>query len=242
MRCPHCRAEIGEALLQCASCGGDIGFTVSGLDRGLHGPHSLAALRHYVQVGRIGTDALVGWGGGQPRSVAEVLADAAPAESAVGPKRGKGPRCWCAAAVLGAVLVLAIAMPAVRRAHERTMTTTCISSLKELSAEMLMYACDHDQTLPPHDRWPDAIYPYHQNEASYNCPTTQLGRGSYELNPVLEGRSVTTVQHPAESPMLWDTGYPHGEGPHSDGWNLAFVDGHVKWAGQADVQRYKVDF
>ena len=80
------------------------------------------------------------------------------------------------------------------------------------------------------------------DEWIFVCPSTRLERGSYQYNPVLDGRATATIPDPAESPMLWDTGYPHGKGPHSDGWNLAFVNGHAKWVGPADVERYKVDF
>ena len=186
-----------------------------------------------------------------PRPAAPAEAGAPPlveAPAPAAPPRRRDRGCWVAGAIvviillLIAALVAAVAIPGFHRAREGARMSACQSNLKQLSLGMLMYAQDYDQALPPQANWQDVIYPYLRNEQIFNCPTTQLGRGSYQYNSVLDLRKLGTITQPGTSLMLWDTGFPSGPGPHNEGWNLAFVDGHVKWAGQAGSRGYQIKF
>ena len=275
MHCPHCRTQADEAHLECPSCRGDLGVTLTDSEGRTHGPYSLAQLRQHFHAQQVPPDAQAAWAGQESVPVYRLLAEAgeptvsisaaraprpaAPAEAGApplveapapaAPPRRRDSGCWLVGAIVViivlvlAALVAAVAIPGFRRAEVRSEQTTCMSNLKQLSLGMLMYAQDYDQAFPPRANWQDMIYPYLKNEQIFNCPTTQLGRGSYEHNSVLDLRKLGTIAQPATSPMLWDTGFANGPGgPHNGGWNLAFVDGHVKWGGPTGAPSYQIKF
>jgi prepilin-type N-terminal cleavage/methylation domain-containing protein/prepilin-type processing-associated H-X9-DG protein len=95
-------------------------------------------------------------------------------------------------------------------------------------------------------------YPYVKNMKVTACPsaseTGRLGHGSIAFNCQLQKVALATLAKPAEAPMVFDANchwvHPAAGVPgsfntcnggrialdrHSDGMNIAFADGHVKW-------------
>jgi prepilin-type processing-associated H-X9-DG protein len=54
---------------------------------------------------------------------------------------------------------------------------------------------------------------------------------SYQLNDALYGLPLKRVKDQAATVGIYDSGFLTGSpsGPHNGGWNVSFVDGHVKW-------------
>ena len=98
-----------------------------------------------------------------------------------------------------------------------------------------------------------AIYPYTRNVQIFVCPSTdgKIGRGghgSYGYHCWLSGRTLAQFDRPAQAPafvdatchwvnpwgcwVLWHrrpAGWRIAYDRHSDGCNIGFLDGHVKW-------------
>jgi len=99
----------------------------------------------------------------------------------------------------------------------------------------------------------EPLQPYIKNRQVWYCPSVNSWR-SYGWCRAGENRSIATIQYPSQSVMFADSRngniawlprrndccsshpdlqgpYPHFVGtPHNDGANIAFWDGHVKWA------------
>jgi prepilin-type processing-associated H-X9-DG protein len=100
--------------------------------------------------------------------------------------------------------------------------TACDTSLKQLTLGVLLYAEDHDETLPPmksfRQFW-DAVYPYVGSSWRFHCPATHT---YYVLNPKLSGVSLLTIADPSATVMIRDA-KPHPNKTTAFG----YVDGHV---------------
>ena len=264
MQCPSCRATIADNLLQCSSCGANVAVTVTAPDGQQFGPYSVQSVRQYLAEGRIAANAHASVGGGPPAPVQQVAATATAAPAAPPPlappaapgaypggaaavpmaaarPRKKGMSCWAIGGIIAGVLLVLMLIPALilapvfLKGRAKAQQTSCLSNIKQISLGLLMYSSDYNEILPPADDWQAKIYPYIKNERIFTCPASGLGDQSYEYNPVLDGRNMwETIPRPAESAMLWDSGFPNGTGPHNEGWNLGFCDGHAKWMRSAD--------
>jgi prepilin-type processing-associated H-X9-DG protein len=121
----------------------------------------------------------------------------------------------------------------------------CLTNLKTLASGALMYAQDNDEHLPPAERWEKATAPYiplstmDPGNDPFRCPSSQ-SPSSYGMNEALDHSSLSDIDAPADTVFLFDAEAPfpsfagsaedvvvsrHGHAP-----NLAFADGHVKWA------------
>lgn len=117
----------------------------------------------------------------------------------------------------------------------------CLSNVKQIVLGFLMYAQDHDEHLPPADKWMDEMYPYMRNEEILRCPEApELGYG-YAFNADLSGANLDEIDNPSEIVLIFDSrlgtrnaaGGPEAlaDPPrHNDGNNYGFVDGHAKWS------------
>ena len=98
------------------------------------------------------------------------------------------------------------------------------------------------------------LYPYHKNHELWYCPSAAPGYRSYGWARGGENQKIATIQYPAQSVMFADardcniawlprhngccSSNPDLQGPHphfvgdthNEGANMAFWDGHVKWA------------
>ncbi|MEI6500309.1 MAG: hypothetical protein WCP21_04695 [Armatimonadota bacterium] len=128
------------------------------------------------------------------------------------------------------------------RSGEREQQADCLSNLKQLGLGLLCYAQDHDENLPPADKWCDEIMPYLKNEQVLKCPAAPDLACGYAFNAALSGVNLGKIERPAEMIILFDSelGPRNGSAPlaaarpprpgrHNEGNNAAYVDGHVLW-------------
>jgi len=123
---------------------------------------------------------------------------------------------------------------------DQEVATDCLSNLKQLGLGILMYAQDHDETLPHADKWCDELMPYLKNEEILRCPQAPELECGYAFNVALSGLSLGMIEAPAETIILFDSdqGKRNGSaavtaipkvGRHNGGNNVGYVDGHCKW-------------
>jgi prepilin-type processing-associated H-X9-DG protein len=152
-------------------------------------------------------------------------------------------------------IVAAIIIPVFAKSREKAQQASCMSNLKQISLAMLQYSQDYDERFPPlvsaldppnygfiRNRtldlsrefppwnWRVIYSPYLRNSQLYLCPST-FDKYSYRLNAALDGKLLGQIRRPAETPGVYDIGWLGGEPPppHNDGYNVGYVDGHVKW-------------
>jgi len=129
--------------------------------------------------------------------------------------------------------------PAFDQARERARQEACQSNLKQLCLAVIMYAQDHDETLPDAD-WANGIQPYTKNAQILICPSRPDLPVGYAFNEALVGFQMGAIARPAETVMLFESdlggdtpvGGPDAlcqQAPHNGGVDLGFADGHVKW-------------
>jgi prepilin-type N-terminal cleavage/methylation domain-containing protein len=112
--------------------------------------------------------------------------------------------------VIAVIAILAaILFPVFAQARARARQIACASNTRQLALGILMYAQDHDDTLPPvayptagggtDDNavlWPDLVAPYLKNTAIRLCPADGRAKAnSYGLNE-LAFADLTDVVHP----------------------------------------------
>ena len=131
--------------------------------------------------------------------------------------------------------------PEVLRLEEaKVQQDDCLSNLKQICLGILMYAQDHNEVLPPADRWMDAIAIYLKNEQVFNCPDAPNLQYGYAFNTALSNKPMAEIANPAEVIVVFETDRntrnAHGKptevprpGRHNDGNNFGYVDGHCKW-------------
>jgi prepilin-type processing-associated H-X9-DG protein len=125
----------------------------------------------------------------------------------------------------------------------------CMSNVKALALGSLMYAEDYDQRLPPTAHWAEAIDSRVQQAAEketpsirddpFHCPAAE-STASYGMNAALNSESYDQMEAPADTVMLFDADAPVrsfaggardiARTRHNNAPNLAFVDGHARFA------------
>lgn len=168
--------------------------------------------------------------------------------------------------LLSIVAVLAaILFPVFARAREKARQDSCLSNTKQISLALLMYAQDYDERLPQHplvarpERLEDApadanshnlgsycvpgnwrllILPYTRNEAIFLCPASS-SYYSYQFNNKLHGVQLRKFSRPADTLCIYEFGALDGSapGPHNDGYNAGYVDGHCKWLHESNARQ-----
>ncbi len=136
--------------------------------------------------------------------------------------------------------------PLEERVTERRRRASCASNMKQQMLGVLQYEMDHDEHLPPADKWVDAIMPYIQTEAAFRCPSLTVTNGKgygYAFNQNLSRISLSALENPSQTVSIYETINPSrnwfGRGTgrayrHEDGSNIAFADGHVKWFAKGE--------
>lgn len=140
--------------------------------------------------------------------------------------------------------------------RQKARQSSCLANIKSLALQTLQYAEDWDGRLPPPsaaatnaslaagkvrgapidlsrfflpDDWHRLIA--YRNSQVFVCPSTR-SIYSYDLHQQVCGAEVDKLAHPAETVMEFEKGFLNGAppGPHHQGYNLTFCDGHAKWA------------
>jgi hypothetical protein len=130
--------------------------------------------------------------------------------------------------------------------REEVMDVSCISNQKILASELRMYAQDYDDHLPPAAKWMDASTRYTKTDSAYRCPKLRNEHPEdygYALNSLLSSQSLSKIQSPDTTPMVFDSDWlwrnAHAPGfislanpprHHSGGVDsVIYVDGHTKF-------------
>jgi len=126
-----------------------------------------------------------------------------------------------------------------QRAGDAQDKATCLSNLKQLALAALMFAQDHNETLPSANTWSDDIGPYCRSTEILRCPS-DTSDYSYAMNSKVSGKKIGDIADPVKTVIFFESsaGVRNAADPmtsvckpprHGDGNNLAYVDGHVKW-------------
>jgi len=97
------------------------------------------------------------------------------------------------------LVVTIIVNPVFISAQAVSTNATCMSHLKQLGNELIIYSCDFDDHLPPRDHWLSRIY----NKGSTICPASKAPY-SYALNERLAGKSLAELEIPGETVMVFE--------------------------------------
>jgi prepilin-type processing-associated H-X9-DG protein len=142
-------------------------------------------------------------------------------------------------------ILAAILFPVFAKAREKARQASCAANLKQISIQMLGYSQDYDDKFPPADHWMDSLEPYRSDsgETVYHCPAIR-GQSTetygYAYNRNVATKPTNKIADPRIKMLAYDsstltrsasdpgTSRPE-EGRHSNGNNVAFADGHVKW-------------
>jgi prepilin-type processing-associated H-X9-DG protein len=153
------------------------------------------------------------------------------------------------------LVLVGILFPIFGKAREKARQTNCKSTLKRISAAMLMYAQDNDDTLPPANNWIDTLAPYdtpsgksEKPEDRYHCVSAsgkEMEVYGYTYNSNAASQNLTKIKEREAKMLVYDsttltrnafdtgTSLPK-EGRHTNGNNIAFVDGHVRWISNGE--------
>lgn len=125
------------------------------------------------------------------------------------------------------------------QAKDRALATASLSNVKQIVLAVLIYAQDHDEHLPPADKWIDEIMPYVRNEQLFRCPAAPDLEYGYAFNAGLNAVKMEDITRPSEIVLIFESnlgtrnaaGGPEAvsDPPRHDVGNAyGFVDGHVK--------------
>jgi len=166
----------------------------------------------------------------------------------------KGQGVAIAGVVVSAVFLLvlpvgaALLLPALAKAKSRAQNISCMSNLKQLALGAIMYANDQKDTLPPADRWGDALQKYVGSEAPFRCLSgAPEHRCHYGYNARLAGAELATLKNPAQTVLFFEIegGWNVSGGPeamlsksrHGKTFTVAFLDGHCESVGEARARQ-----
>ena len=119
--------------------------------------------------------------------------------------------------------------------------TDCKAHLKQLSAAVIMYAQDWDETYPPADRWGDLVAPHlppGEEWSTFRCPSAGSPFG-YAFNRSLDILPLSRIEHWTETVVLMESdaasrnavsdriSFPVIQRRHGAS-QIGLADGHVK--------------
>jgi hypothetical protein len=105
----------------------------------------------------------------------------------------------------------------------------CRSNVKKLCFGALMLAHYNDEKfkLKP-ETYKKSIMPYIKSKLVVKCPADKSGRISYAFNSSLAGVSMTKIQYPADTVMIYEGKNGKLDFRHEGKAVVGFVDGYVK--------------
>ena len=131
-------------------------------------------------------------------------------------------------------------------AKSRARQSVCAVNMRELAQAMLLYAEDHNGTLPPATRWSATIAsPTIRPRFGFICPSSLASPpddqrwSDYAMNDALSGAKIGAIRHPTRAVLLfecdlgWNAVGSRAQLPrkprHLGGDDYAFADGHASW-------------
>jgi prepilin-type processing-associated H-X9-DG protein len=108
-------------------------------------------------------------------------------------------------------LMAALLLPALATAKSKAQTIQCITRVKQLNLALIMYATDHEETLPPADKWCDMVVPYlGKSMATFHCPAEPGDGCSYSFNAALSNQKLPKPNRASKTVLVFSS---------ADGWN-----------------------
>ena len=153
--------------------------------------------------------------------------------------------------LIDGIKTAALASPEMMLARDKAMQAVSQSNLRQIALGVILYAQDHNETLPDADQWVDEIMPYVKTEAVFRDPAAPDQKWSYAFNSNLSGVTMSEIENPAATVLLFestnDKKNDSGEGDsvpvpgrHSKGSDYAWVNGHVKWFDDTTKPSYSL--
>ncbi len=146
-------------------------------------------------------------------------------------------------------ILAAILFPVFARAREKARQTTCTSNQKQIAATILMYAQDHEESLPNSSTvWNDLKI----DADALKCPTK--GKkiiNAYGYSNVVAGKSIGSMDDPTSVPLTSDTSNTLTnvlrsggdiDRPHSGKAIASYMDGHVTSADLLGLVTYQESY
>ncbi len=201
-------------------------FSIRGLDGNFYGPVDLNTLRQWVQEGRVQRETLI-----RDQAGHEFLAGSWEALfPPMAPPR-RGMPAWAIVLIILAILVpvglligAALLFPVFAQAQNGAQMTRERGNLKFIGTAVLMYTADSDDVLPPDMSSARAAQPYllpYTKDPAVFQPFNPKG-GEFIGNPLLSGKSMSTINAPARTPMFYNSiPWP------GDVANVLYLDGTV---------------
>jgi len=206
----------------------------------VYGPYDYQTVLFCRRDDRIVDDDYVKCGEEPWRRASEALPEARPAAAAARtspphPSRPSSQKWIIIAVIAGAAFMLlaalaifaAILLPVFGRAKEKAQEAASLSNVKQLGMAVLMYAADHEETLPEANSWEEAIAEYvGDNKAIFICPATGQ---SYTFNEALSCVDLKDLDNPQQTPMLWAPlrVTKRAAGPYQGQFAVCYADGHA---------------
>ena len=149
------------------------------------------------------------------------------------------------AALAGCSIFWAILAPVFRSARTAAAHIACMCNVRQEALGMLMYTADFDDRLPLAESWHVGSKPY--VKLDLRCPTA-TSPWTYAMNSALSGRSLESLDQPAEHVLLFEANaaLPNASGGrewlvlrHQGRATIGFVDGHAKLQTSAQAAALK---
>jgi len=104
-------------------------------------------------------------------------------------------------------ILLAIILPAFSREMTTAKVDGCMLNQKSLVQGLLMYAEEHDDTLPATGSWEDLTDHYAMVNKDYHCPELADGTpgGGYAMLQSLSSKTVGSVPNPKGQVAVFET-------------------------------------
>ena len=140
-------------------------------------------------------------------------------------------------------------LPAISQARRESGRQTCLNNQSRLALANLLYAADHDDTLPLAGNWTIMTRPFLGRRQNFflRCPDAERqGNGPFGIayNSGLAGKTLSAIDDRQSAPLIFDTD-AHGRGPAATpstipkpgrhirgsvtGNNVAYADGNSRF-------------
>lgn len=155
------------------------------------------------------------------------------------------------ARLIDGVKTATLAAPEIMQGRDKALQAASQSNMKQIALGILMYAQDHNETLPDADQWVDQIMPYVKSESIFRDPAAPDQKWSYAYNGNLSGTLLSDLESPATTVLIFESSSSKknasdiGEsvpvpGHHNKGTDYAFADGHVTWHDDTTKPSYTI--
>ena len=136
-------------------------------------------------------------------------------------------------------IMAAMLLPALARAKTNAQTVQCVNHVKQLNLALIMYATDHNETLPPAESWCDLVKPYTGGSTvTFGCPSEAPGQCAYALNAAVANKKMSEIGNPAQTVLIFSSaaGWNKAGGRNlalahkhnfRNGLTVGFADGHA---------------